>query len=39
MSTGNDHIVRSYDEEQHRLVAEIVRMGEMSVASSRPRWT
>ena len=28
----NDHIVRSYDEEQHRLVAEIVRMGEMSVA-------
>ena len=28
----NDHIVRSYDEEQHRLGAEIVRMGEMSVA-------
>jgi len=28
----NDHIVKSYDEEQHRLVAEIVRMGEMSVA-------
>ena len=28
----NEHIVKSYDEEQHRLVAEIVRMGEMSVA-------
>ncbi len=28
----NDHIVKSYDEEQHRLVAEIVRMGEISVA-------
>ncbi len=28
----NDHIVKSYDEEQQRLVAEIVRMGEMSVA-------
>ena len=32
MHTPNDHIVKSYDEEQHRLVAEIVRMGEMSVA-------
>ena len=32
MTTPNDHIVKSYDEEQHRLVAEIVRMGEMSVA-------
>ncbi|MCL7714268.1 phosphate signaling complex protein PhoU [Stenotrophomonas mori] len=28
----NEHIVKSYDEEQQRLVAEIVRMGEMSVA-------
>ena len=28
----NDHIVKSYDEEQQRLVNEIVRMGEMSVA-------
>ena len=28
----NDHIVKSYDEEQQRLVTEIVRMGEMSVA-------
>ncbi|HBK46911.1 MAG TPA: phosphate transport system regulatory protein PhoU [Xanthomonadaceae bacterium] len=28
----NDHIVKSYDEEQHRLVAEIVRMGETAVA-------
>jgi len=32
MNLPNDHIVKSYDEEQHRLVAEIVRMGEMSVA-------
>ncbi|WP_369944095.1 phosphate signaling complex protein PhoU [Xanthomonas medicagonis] len=28
----NEHIVKSYDEEQHRLVAEIVRMGETAVA-------
>ncbi|RBD62664.1 phosphate signaling complex PhoU family protein, partial [Xanthomonas oryzae] len=28
----NDHIVKSYDEEQHRLVAEIVRMGDTAVA-------
>ncbi|GHH48585.1 MULTISPECIES: phosphate signaling complex protein PhoU [Gammaproteobacteria] len=28
----NDHIVKSYDEEQHRLVAEIIRMGETAVA-------
>ncbi|MGH8053460.1 MAG: phosphate signaling complex protein PhoU [Stenotrophomonas sp.] len=28
----NDHIVKSYDDEQQRLVAEILRMGEMSVA-------
>jgi phosphate transport system protein len=28
----NDHIVKSYDDEQHRLVAEIVRMGEIAVA-------
>lgn len=28
----NEHIVKSYDEEQQHLVAEIVRMGEMSVA-------
>ena len=28
----NDHIVKSYDEEQRRLVAEIVRMGETAVA-------
>ena len=32
MNIPNDHIVKSYDEEQQRLVAEIVRMGEMSVA-------
>ncbi|SBV35323.1 Phosphate-specific transport system accessory protein PhoU homolog (modular protein) [uncultured Stenotrophomonas sp.] len=32
MNLPNDHIVKSYDEEQNRLVAEIVRMGEMSVA-------
>ena len=32
MNLPNDHIVKSYDEEQQRLVAEIVRMGEMSVA-------
>ena len=28
----NEHIVKSYDEEQHRLVSEIVRMGETAVA-------
>ncbi|MFT4248684.1 MAG: phosphate signaling complex protein PhoU, partial [Pseudomonas sp.] len=28
----NDHIVKSYDEEQHRLVTEIVRMGQTAVA-------
>ncbi|AZR26271.1 phosphate signaling complex protein PhoU [Xanthomonas vasicola pv. arecae] len=28
----NDHIVKSYDEEQHRLIAEIVRMGDTAVA-------
>jgi len=27
-----DHIVKSYDQEQHRLHAEILRMGEMAVA-------
>ncbi len=32
MNLPNDHIVKSYDEEQQRLVAEILRMGEMSVA-------
>ncbi|WP_313218191.1 PhoU domain-containing protein, partial [Stenotrophomonas sp.] len=32
MNFPNDHIVKSYDEEQQRLVAEIVRMGEMAVA-------
>ena len=32
MNIPNDHIVKSYDEEQQRLVAEIVRMGEMAVA-------
>lgn len=32
MNLPNDHIVKSYDEEQNRLVAEIVRMGEISVA-------
>ena len=32
MNNPNDHIVKSYDEEQQRLVTEIVRMGEMSVA-------
>lgn len=28
----HDHIVKSYDEERHRLVNEILRMGEMSAA-------
>ncbi|MBN6148964.1 phosphate signaling complex protein PhoU [Xanthomonas sp. AmX2] len=28
----NEHIVKSYDEEQHRISAEIVRMGETAVA-------
>ena len=32
MNIANDHIVKSYDEEQQRLVGEIVRMGEMAVA-------
>ena len=32
MNLPNDHIVKSYDEEQQRPVAEIVRMGEMAVA-------
>jgi phosphate transport system protein len=32
MNLPNDHIVKSYDEEQQRLTNEIVRMGEMSVA-------
>ena len=32
MNLPNDHIVKSYDEEQQRRVAEIVRMGEMAVA-------
>ena len=31
----NDHIVKSYDEEQRRIVAEIVRMGETAVAQLR----
>ena len=32
MSTPNEHIVKSYDEEQQRLMAEIVQMGETAVA-------
>jgi len=32
MNIANDHIVKSYDEEQQRLVGEIVRMGEIAVA-------
>lgn len=28
----NEHIVKSYDEEQHRIAAEIVRMGQTAVA-------
>ena len=32
MNIANDHIEKSYDEEQQRLVGEIVRMGEMAVA-------
>lgn len=32
MNTPNDHIVKSIDEEQHRLVGEVVRMGEIAVA-------
>ncbi|MCD7098956.1 phosphate signaling complex protein PhoU [Stenotrophomonas sp. MMGLT7] len=32
MTTPTDHIVKSYDEEQQRLAAEIVRMGETAVA-------
>src|SRR6185312_727236 len=31
MSTGTDHIIKSYDTELSRLTAEIVRMGELSV--------
>lgn len=31
-SQPHDHIVKSYDEERQRLIAEIVRMGEMSAA-------
>ncbi|HSX63526.1 MAG TPA: PhoU domain-containing protein, partial [Pseudoxanthomonas sp.] len=31
-SQPHDHIVKSYDEEQRRLVGEIIRMGETSVA-------
>ena len=31
MSTGKDHIIKSYDAELTRLTAEIVRMGELSV--------
>ncbi len=39
MSTHpNEHIVKSYDEEQHRLVAEIVHMGELRWPSWRQRW-
>ncbi len=32
MNIPSDHIVKSHDEEQQRLMAEIVRMGEMAVA-------
>ncbi|KAF1687114.1 phosphate signaling complex protein PhoU [Pseudoxanthomonas taiwanensis] len=32
MNTPHDHIVKSYDEEQRRLLAELVRMGEMAAA-------
>jgi phosphate transport system protein len=32
MNNPHDHIVKSYDEEQRRLLEEILRMGEMSVA-------
>ena len=32
MNTPHDHIVRSYDEEQRRLLDEILRMGEMAAA-------
>jgi phosphate transport system protein len=31
MSTGTDHIIKSYDSELTRLTGEIVRMGELSV--------
>ena len=40
MNLPNDHIVKSYDEEQQRLVAEIVRMGVgglLKEMPSRPR--
>lgn len=32
MNTPHDHIVKSYDAEQRRLLAELVRMGEMAAA-------
>jgi phosphate transport system protein len=32
MSTGKDHIIKSYDGELSRLTGEIVRMGELSVS-------
>ena len=32
MNTLHDHIVKSYDEEQRRLLDEILRMGEMAAA-------
>jgi len=32
MSTGKDHIIKSYDDELTRLTGEIVRMGELAVA-------
>jgi len=32
MNTLHDHIVKSYDEEQRRLIGEILRMGEMAAA-------
>jgi phosphate transport system protein len=32
MNTLHDHIVKSYDEEQRRLLGEILRMGEMAAA-------
>jgi phosphate transport system protein len=31
MTTGKDHIIKSYDEELERLTGELVRMGELSV--------
>ena len=32
MTTPHEHIVTGFDEEQRRLTAEIVRMGEMAAA-------